>query len=144
MSDYFATPWTVTCQAPLSMGFSQARILEWVAIPFSRGSSWPRDQTHISCLAGKFFTTEPCGKPFFFFFFALVYYINEASHINWHCLIVIISMNGKKRCYVHQRKMPQETWVSSGMNARENSTLIMVLNKATSTVYFIKALVNVF
>ena len=30
-------------------GISQARILEWVAIPFSRGSSRPRDQTHISC-----------------------------------------------------------------------------------------------
>ena len=30
-------------------GISQARILEWVAISFSRGSSWPRDQTHISC-----------------------------------------------------------------------------------------------
>ena len=30
-------------------GISQARILEWVAIPFSRGSSWPRDQTRVSC-----------------------------------------------------------------------------------------------
>ena len=30
-------------------GITQARILEWVAISFSRGSSWPRDQTHISC-----------------------------------------------------------------------------------------------
>ena len=44
-------------------GISQARILEWVAIPFSRGSSWPEDQTHISCIAGGFFTTEPPGKP---------------------------------------------------------------------------------
>ena len=35
----FASPWTIACQAPLSMGFFQARILEWVAIPFSRGSS---------------------------------------------------------------------------------------------------------
>ena len=35
----FATPWTVGHQAPLSMGILQARILEWVAIPFSRGSS---------------------------------------------------------------------------------------------------------
>ena len=33
----------------------QARILEWVSIPFSRGSSQPRDQTHI-CIAGGFFT----------------------------------------------------------------------------------------
>ena len=39
----FVTPWTVACQAPLSMGILQARILEWVAVPFSRGSSQPRD-----------------------------------------------------------------------------------------------------
>ena len=36
----FGIPWTAACQAPLSMGFLQARILEWVAISFSRGSSW--------------------------------------------------------------------------------------------------------
>ena len=34
----------------------QARILEWVAIPFSRGSSQPRDRTQVSCIAGGFFT----------------------------------------------------------------------------------------
>ena len=34
----------------------QARILEWVAIPFSSGSSWPRDWTQASCIAGRFFT----------------------------------------------------------------------------------------
>ena len=34
----------------------QARILEWVAIPFSKGSFTPRDQTQISCTAGRFFT----------------------------------------------------------------------------------------
>ena len=40
-------------------GISQARTLEWVAISFSRQSSWPRNQTHVSCLsciAGGFFT----------------------------------------------------------------------------------------
>ena len=42
---------------------SQARILEWVAISFSRGSSWPRDQTHSLELAGGFSTTEPSEKP---------------------------------------------------------------------------------
>ena len=46
-------------------GISQVRILEWVAISLSRGSSLPRDQTHISCLGG-FFTTEPPGKPNYF------------------------------------------------------------------------------
>ena len=32
----------------------QARILEWVAFPFSRGSSWPRNQTRVSCISGGF------------------------------------------------------------------------------------------
>ena len=37
-------------------GILQARILEWVAFPFSRGSSQPRDQTQVSYIAGGFFT----------------------------------------------------------------------------------------
>ena len=37
-------------------GILQARILEWVAVPFSRGSSQPRDQTLVSSIAGRFFT----------------------------------------------------------------------------------------
>ena len=41
----FVTLWTVARQAPLSMGILQARILAGVATPFSRGPSWPRDQT---------------------------------------------------------------------------------------------------
>ena len=47
-------------------GILQARILEWVAMPSSRRSSWPRDWTRVSCgscIAGGFFTTEPPGKP---------------------------------------------------------------------------------
>ena len=38
-------------------GILQARILEWVAAPFSRGSSQPRDQTQVSLIAGGFFTS---------------------------------------------------------------------------------------
>ena len=37
-------------------GILQARILEWVAISFSRGSAWPRDWTQVSCIAVRFFT----------------------------------------------------------------------------------------
>ena len=37
-------------------GILQARILEWVAYPFSRGSSRPRDQPAVSCIVGRFFT----------------------------------------------------------------------------------------
>ena len=47
-------------------GISQARILEWVAISFSRGSSQPRDGTQVSCFADGFFTSEPPGKPSFY------------------------------------------------------------------------------
>ena len=38
-------------------GILQARILEWVAFPFSRGSFQPRDGTQVSCIAGRFFTS---------------------------------------------------------------------------------------
>jgi len=46
-------------------GILQARIMGWVAIPFCRGFSQPRDQTLISCcscIAGGLFTAEPPGK----------------------------------------------------------------------------------
>ena len=55
----FVTPWTVACQAPLSTGFFQARILEWVALSSSRGSSQSRDLaciSYVSFMAGIFFT----------------------------------------------------------------------------------------
>ena len=55
----FATLWTVACQASVSMGILQARILVWVVMPSSRGSSQARDWTHvscISCISGRFFT----------------------------------------------------------------------------------------
>ena len=43
---------------PIDSGILQARILEWVTFPFSRGSSWPRNRTRISCIAGRFFTSR--------------------------------------------------------------------------------------
>ena len=49
---------SMDCSSPGSSvhGILRARILEWVAIPFSRGSSWPRDQTWVFCIANIFFT----------------------------------------------------------------------------------------
>ena len=46
-------------------GILQARNLEWIAIPFSRGSSRPRDGTQVSCIAGRFFTVRPPVKQSF-------------------------------------------------------------------------------
>ena len=56
----FATPWIVAHR------IFQARILEWVSISFSRGSSRPRDQTWVSLIAGRGFTSEPPGKPYIY------------------------------------------------------------------------------
>ena len=48
---HFVTPWTVApCQGSSIHGISQARILEWATISFSRESSQPRDQTHVCCI----------------------------------------------------------------------------------------------
>ena len=69
----FATPRTIACQAPLSVELSgvgchlfiiycHLLLLEWVAIPFSRGSSQPRDWTQFPCIAGRFFTVTKDTK----------------------------------------------------------------------------------
>ena len=68
LQSYLALCNPMDCSLP---GFSvhgilQARILEWVAMPSSRGSFCPRDRTHVSCVsctADEFFTAEPPGKP---------------------------------------------------------------------------------
>ena len=52
----FSTPWRAARQAPLSMELLQARTLQWVDMPSSRGSSQPRDQTQVSRVAGGLFT----------------------------------------------------------------------------------------
>ena len=60
MSDSLS-PWTVACYASLSM--VQAKILEWLAIPFSRGSSPPWDRTQVSlALQADSLSSEPPGK----------------------------------------------------------------------------------
>ena len=58
----FVTPWTVPCQAPMSMALLQARVLEWVVMPSSGGSSQPRDRTQVSHTAGGFFTIWATGE----------------------------------------------------------------------------------
>ena len=68
------TSWTVACQDPLP-GISQARILEWAAVSFSRGSSQLKDQPCASCTAGGFFTTESSGISFLIYKMRLICYL---------------------------------------------------------------------
>ena len=76
----FGTPWTTV------RGILQARILEWVAFPFSRVSSWPRDRTQVSPIAGRFFTNWPIRE-------AICHLINQgekkkkAQGIHFYCSI---------------------------------------------------------
>ena len=59
----FCNPMDYSPSSSSVHGISQAGIPEWVAISSSRGSSRPRDQTCVSCLADGFFTAESPGKP---------------------------------------------------------------------------------
>ena len=74
--------------APLSMGLLQARILEWVAIFFSRGSSQPRDQTWVSCIAGRFFTNWAMKE-------ALIIWWGDTNYeiYNWRRFQIVIFRN---------------------------------------------------
>ena len=51
MSDFFCYPMDCSPSGSSLHGIFQTRILEWVAISYSRGSSQPRDQTHVSCIS---------------------------------------------------------------------------------------------
>ena len=60
--DSFVTPKDCSPLSSSLRGIFQVSILEWVAVSSSRGSSWPRDWTQVSCIfciAGRFFTAEP-------------------------------------------------------------------------------------
>ena len=62
MSNSFVTQWSVAHQVPLSMKFP-GKNTGGVAISFSRGSSWPRDWTHISCTGRQNLYHWATGKP---------------------------------------------------------------------------------
>ena len=113
----FVTPWIVACQAPLSMEFSRQ---EWVAVPFSRGSSQPRDGTHVSCIA--------CG--FFFLFFPFTF-------ISWR-LITLQYCSG----FCHTLM-----WISHGFTCVPHSDCMWILYRLSyqmvlSAFYIAVLLIN--
>ena len=76
-------PWTVSHQVPLSMGLLQAKILEWVAMLFSRGSSPPRDRTQVSHIAGGFFTVWATWEAWRRVKYA--YSCGHSTQLAWRC-----------------------------------------------------------
>ena len=90
----FATPWTVCSLADsFDHGNFQARILEWVAISYSWGSSQLRDQTHISCVpcTGRQNQLYLYIHPLFFLFFSQIGHYRVLSIVPWALQQVLIS-----------------------------------------------------
>ena len=88
----------MNCSIPGSSfhGIFQARILEWFAISFSKGSSHPRDWTRVSCLAGRFFTNWATKE-------ALVnqLYSDKNKWMNEQINELIIPISVEKMWYIH-------------------------------------------
>ena len=85
---FFAQPCLTLCDhvdcsspGPSVHGILQARILEWLAIPFSRGSSQPRDRTWVSCIAGRFF---------------IIWATNQEMILKTHCRIQAFTRDGSR------------------------------------------------
>ena len=71
-------------------GILQARILEWVAVPFFKGSSQPRDLTQVSCIAGRFYTswaTREAPPTLSFVVFLITAILTE---VRWYLIVVLI------------------------------------------------------
>ena len=75
----------------------QASILEWVAVPFSRGSSWPRDWTQDSRIAGEFLPSEPWVGVCYFQFSAML--VIAAWTANTYYFIPLINLKNRSLIY---------------------------------------------
>ena len=62
MSNYFATPWTIDCQTPLSVGLPRQEYWSGFPFPSQEDLSYSGIEHKSLALAGRFFTTEPPGK----------------------------------------------------------------------------------
>ena len=89
----FATPWSLPGSSV--HGISQVRILKWVVISFSRGSSRPRDGTWVSCIAGRFFTIWAMREDLFIRGECLLntYSVPNLKLTLWHILLLTIALS---------------------------------------------------
>ena len=106
----FATPWTLAHQVPLSMGFSRKEHWSGLAMPSSRRSSQPRDQTQVSHIAGRFFTIWATREAHGILFLSIIlirkYYLldtNYPSGVKAHHALCILPhlILSARFCYFH-------------------------------------------
>ena len=80
-----------------------SRILEWVTYPFSRESSWPRNQTGVSCIAGRFSKTWEFSKTEVSIFLLTVRYGVHilVAFLQWHVALLPLSpLSTCRKCYM--------------------------------------------
>ena len=99
----FSTPWTESGGFSVH-GISQARILQWVTISFSRGSSSPRGQTHISCIGRQI----------------LYHWATREAHVLFYIVIKLNSWAGSRGCWLGR-------WEPLMLGSQPNVDLILVL-----------------
>ena len=86
----------MNCSPPGSTVYriSQARILKWVAIPFSRGSSWLRDWTHIPCIGRSILyhwaTWEALNKHYWLIFSLLYKFVLQTGYYSSECVEIVV------------------------------------------------------
>ena len=105
----FATLW-MDCSLPGSSvdGISQAKILECVAIPFSRGSFWPRDRTLVSCM----------GRPILYCLSHKKKWLDMCQTVNFTCVMLLALTTALRRrtilCpfYIYEGTKSQRGWVT--------------------------------
>ena len=124
------------CSLPDSSvhGILQARILEWVAIPFSKGSSWPRNQNWVSCMACKFFTISATSK-YIWHLYIRGLLLSTTPHISQYCCLVIhlkASAKSASFCNLSQLEMNHERMhFHPQMHQRSRRPLLWVKGKVT-------------
>ena len=97
-------------------GIFSSRILEWVAISFPRGSSQPRDQTCVSCIAGRHFYCLATGEASIIMY---ILYVSDVQYSDSHCLKVILHVKllldfpGSSAQVVKNPRAMQRPWFDS-------------------------------
>ena len=98
-------------------GIFQARVLEWVTMSFSRGSSWPRDWTQVSCTAGRHFTlwaTREAHRVFLIRHYHLFVqgWSKSQKIFSWNLMNVIWNLSGQHRIEKIMLNTGQSTVIS--------------------------------
>ena len=121
----FVTPWTVAHQVPLSKGFSRQRILEWVAMPFSRDLPNPGIEPKFlmsPALAGGFFTTSTIWEAWYFYIHGL-----NKRYISFTVSFDFVTCSDKKleiqKNPIYQTTPKWEIMINYSMNNMINSKI---------------------